>query len=52
MTELITKRLLPICVLVAASFSSLYAHSEAVDNALAKVTIVVDGMQKSKSGAT
>ena len=52
MTELITKRLLPVYLLVAALFSSLYAHGEAVDNALAKVTIVVDGMMKSKSGAT
>jgi len=32
--------------------SSLYAQGEAVDHALAKVTIVVDGMMKSKSGAT
>jgi len=52
MTELIAKRLLPIYVVAAALFGSLYAHGEAVENALAKVTIVVDGMMKSKSGAT
>lgn len=52
MTEPITKRLLPICMVIAALLGSLYAHGETVDNALAKVTIVVDGMMKSKSGAT
>jgi len=33
-------------------FCGLSAHGEAADSALAKVTIVVDGMMKSKSGAT
>ena len=44
-----------IAVVVSKANGCLYCqvhHSEAVDNTLATVTIVVDGMQKSKSGAT
>ncbi|MFT7214338.1 MAG: hypothetical protein ACI9XK_004605 [Granulosicoccus sp.] len=32
--------------------SSMLVRAEAVDQALTRVTIVVDGMMKSKSGAT
>jgi len=32
--------------------SALIAHAQAVDVKLSKVTIAVDGMMKSKSGAT
>ncbi len=51
MADLIAKRLLT-SMIVSAVLSSFYAHGEAVDTTLAKVTIVVDGMMKSKSGAT
>ncbi len=51
MADLIAKRLLTSMV-ATALLSSFYAHGEAVDTTLAKVTIVVDGMMKSKSGAT
>ena len=52
MFDAIPDRLLVIPVIVAALSGSLYARGEAVDTALARVTIVVDGMMKSKSGAT
>jgi hypothetical protein len=32
--------------------SALVAHAQAVDVSLSKVTIAVEGMMKSKSGAT
>ncbi len=51
MADLITQRLL-MSMIVSAVLSSFYAHGEAVDTTSAKVTIVVDGMMKSKSGAT
>jgi len=34
------------------SLYAQYAHSQATEVVMAKVTIVVDGMMKSKSGAT
>ena len=51
MADLMTKRLL-MSTIVAALSGSSYAHGEAVDTTLANVTIVVDGMMRSKSGAT
>ena len=50
--NLITRRSSLIVTIVAALFGSFFAHGQAVDEVLAKVTIVVDGMMKSKSGAT
>ncbi|MCZ6856008.1 MAG: hypothetical protein O7G86_18990 [Gammaproteobacteria bacterium] len=49
---LIVKRLLMIMLVAAGLWSSLFAHGETVGSSIAKVTIVVDGMMKSKSGAT
>lgn len=39
------------CLLVVL-LSAMAAHAQAADVALTKVTIAVDGMMKSKSGAT
>ncbi len=49
---LIVKRLMMMTLVAAGLWSSLYAHGEMVESSIAKVTIVVDGMMKSKSGAT
>jgi len=46
------KKLLAVHIAIAALFSSLYASSENVGGSMSKVTIVVYGMMKSKSGAT
>ena len=46
------KRLLMVTLVAAGLWNSLYAHGETVESNVAKVTIVVDGMMKSKSGAT
>ncbi len=48
----LTRRLLLIHVIGGGLLTSLYAHSQALEVVMAKVTIVVDGMMKSKSGAT
>ena len=48
----IAKRLLMTPLIIMGLFNSFYAHGETVEVAIAKVTIVVDGMMKSKSGAT
>jgi len=45
-------RLILIHVIVVGLLNSLYAHSQTAGVVMAKVTIVVDGMMKSKSGAT
>ena len=39
-------------MIVLGLLNSLHAHSENIEAAMAKVTIAVDGMMKSKSGAT
>ncbi len=52
MTDLTLKRLLVIHVVIAVLSNALFAHGEAAEVAMSKVTIVVDGMMKSKSGAT
>lgn len=38
--------------LLVVLLSAMAAHAQAADVALTKVTIAVDGMMKSKSGAT
>ncbi len=52
MTDSIRKHLVMVQMIVLASLYSLYAHGDAAQAAMSKVTIVVDGMMKSKSGAT
>ncbi len=52
MNILIVKRLVMTPMIVLGLLNSLYAHGETVEATVAKVTIVVDGMMKSKSGAT
>ena len=48
----LAKRLVLIHLIVVGLLNSLYAHSQTAGVVMAKVTIVVDGMMKSKSGAT
>ncbi len=48
----LARRLILIHVIVVGLLNSLYAHSQTAGVVMAKVTIVVDGMMKSKSGAT
>ena len=52
MNNPIAKILLVTPLIVLGSLNSLHAHGEAVEVTMSKVTIVVDGMMKSKSGAT
>ena len=52
MTDPTLKRLLVIHVVIAVLSNALFAHGETAEVAMSKVTIVVDGMMKSKSGAT
>ena len=47
-----TKALTVLSILGLSWASSMIAKGEAVDQALTRVTIVVNGMMKSKSGAT
>jgi len=46
------KKWLCIPFMMTALFSSLFASSEEAVNSMSKVTVVVFGMMKSKSGAT
>ena len=39
-------------VALASNMITFQAHCDVIENSLSKVTIVVDGMSKSKSGAT
>ena len=52
MTDSIGKHLLMVQLIFVASLYSLYAQAEDATAVMSKVTIVVDGMMKSKSGAT
>ena len=47
-----TKAVALIALLGVSLSNSMFASGEAVDQVLTRVTIVVDGMMKSKSGAT
>jgi hypothetical protein len=46
------KKLLAIHIAIAALCGSLYASGESAGSSMSKVTIVIYGMMKSKSGAT
>ncbi len=52
MNRSIAKNWLLLPMIILGLLDSLYAHGETVEPAVTKVTIVVDGMMKSKSGAT
>jgi hypothetical protein len=52
MNDPIVKLLLMASLIGSSLLISLLARGEAVEAAISKVTIVVDGMMKSKSGAT
>jgi hypothetical protein len=52
MNRSIVKNWLLLPMIFLGALNSLHAHSESIEAAMAKVTIVVDGMMKSKSGAT
>jgi len=46
------RKLCPVLTLFAALLSFIYAQGAIAETGMAKVTIVVHGMMKSKSGAT
>ncbi len=52
MSHKITRTMQLIVIGLLNSLYAQYAHSQAIEVVMAKVTIVVDGMMKSKSGAT
>jgi len=49
---MIIKKLFAIPIIAVTLLSSFYATADGVGAAMSKVTIVVHGMMKSKSGAT
>ncbi|MCZ6854425.1 MAG: hypothetical protein O7G86_10955 [Gammaproteobacteria bacterium] len=51
MSHMLAGRFMLISMIGVGLLNSLYAHGQATI-VMAKVTIVVDGMMKSKSGAT
>ena len=52
MIQLIGKSLRLIAAIMAALTLSLFAQAERAEQSMLQVTLAVDGMMKSKSGAT